>query len=171
MDIAAILMLVVTLAGSVLMMLALLFGVFGLPLVYGKRIASWTEGKSTLDAWSTIEQGASRGFFQVFPATYLVEEQFQSNRPPRQAWEYATALFTSGWGRKVLHRDQHGLAVSYRFLPFLGTDFGWIGLILVEPYGPGSMIRVRFRTTYMWPVFTFFLKLRLKMYVLRRLSM
>jgi len=171
MDIAMIVVLVVVIGGGALMMFALLFGVFGLPMVYGKRIASWTEGKSTVDAWTAIEQGGTRSFFQVFPASYLVEEQVQSFRPPPQAWEYATALFSSGWGRKVLHRDQHGLVVSYRFLPFLGTDLGWIGVLLVQPNGPGSIISTRFRTTYMWPVFTFFLKIRLKMYVLRRLAL
>jgi len=106
----------------------------------------------------------------LFPATYLFEEVIQSRLPMPQALEHVNALFASGWGRKVLGRDQEGVVFSYRMLPFLATDAGWIGVVLAEPQGYSTVLHLRMRTTYLLPVITFFLSLRIRLWLPRRLA-
>ena len=139
-----------------------------LPLVMKKRIDGWTEGKANPQIWEALEQGATRGWFQVRPASYLYESELATPLPPGQALHKIHAFFSSGWGRKVLSTDNQSVVFSLRFFPFLAADLGWIGAAWAYQGPQGTAVRFRFRSTYMLPVITFFLSFRLRLYVLNR---
>jgi len=136
------------------------------PRTIATKISRWTQGKSALEAYEAIAEGASRAHFQVMPSSFLYEEVWEGGP---QALADIVAAFGAGWGREVLHSDADGAVVSLRRLPFLAVDIGWIGVLLVKTDGEKASVRARFRTTYMMPVFTFFLSLVLKTGVLRGL--
>jgi hypothetical protein len=139
------------------------------PRLTNKKIARWTEGSTCFEAWEAIEKGATRGGFQIRPASFLYEVDKVTPYPPEQALSVVAQAFSSGWGRKVLMCEPNAVVVQMRFFPWAAVDFGWVGVAWAFPNGPGSTMKFRFRTTYMWPVITFFLSLRLKMWVLDRL--
>jgi hypothetical protein len=166
-DVGLVVVVVIVIGVSLAALFVLLGSFVGLPLLLKKRIATWTQGPSSRQAWGAIEQGATRGFFQFFPATFLEEQVVMSPRPLPQALEHVASIFASGWGRKVHLRDAEGIVVSVRYLPFLATDIGWVGVVLAQPQPQGTALHIRFRTTYMLPVFTFFLGIRLRIYYVR----
>ena len=155
----------------VAVVVGLVFGVFLLlPLLWRGRIKRWTEGRSAAEAWATLERGATRGAFQFFPASFLYDTEILTTLPSPQALHVVAEQFSGGWGRSVLHRDAQGVVVSYRFLPWIAADMGWIGAVIASAEPHGTRLRLRFRTTYMLPVITFFLTIRLKMYTLRTMD-
>lgn len=157
--------------GSVAALLPLVFvfvGIFLPPMVMKKRIAAWTEGKTNLQIWESLEQGSTKSWFQIRPASFLYETELATPMSPGQALHKVHTFFSSGWGRKVLSTDEQSVVFSMRYLPFLATDFGWIGAAWVYQTPAGTAVRLRFRSTYMWPVITIFLTFRLQMYVINR---
>ncbi len=145
-----------------------LFGaMFGLPLLYNERIEAWTEGATPAEVYERLGEGAGTGGFMLRPASFMVEEVRVTPAPPAQVFEAASRLFGMGWGREVVAQDDTGLVLSMRFVRFVAMDLGWVGAMLVEPTEDGgSRVRYRFRTTYMWPVITFFLTIRLNLGVI-----
>jgi hypothetical protein len=148
-----------------------LFGVMlGFPLLYGKKIDGWTEGATPAEAYERLGEGATTSAFMVRPASFMVEGERRSTATPEQVVAQSVSLFSAGWGRAVHHQDATGMVGEMRFLKFLATDLGWVAAVVVQPSPDGgSVVRYRFRTTYMWPVITFFLTLRLNMHIIPHL--
>jgi len=168
-EITALLAIVLTFLIVPLLVIVPIVG-FGLlpPVLLRKRIEGWTKDRTPWEVWEGLEKGATRGGFQIRPASYLHEEDLSVPWPAEAALEQVARFFSAGWGRKVLGRDAQAVVFSMRFLPWIATDMGWIGVAWAFPNQQGTTVRFRFRTTYMWPVITFFLTLRLRLYVLNR---
>ena len=75
----------VGLALSFLPFLLVIVAVLLPPRLLKKRIASWTEGKTNQQVWDALEVGATRGGFQLRPATYLHEDELTTHQFPEQA--------------------------------------------------------------------------------------
>ena len=139
------------------------------PMLYRGRFAAWTEG-APREAYDRLADGATTGGFQVFPCSYMVEGHDTTHVAPDVVVEHLAQQFSSGWGRQMFTRDTTGVVGEIRFIKFLATDLGWIAAAVIEPTEDGgTVVHYRFRTTYMLPVITFFLSMRLNMHVLKRL--
>jgi len=151
-----------------LALFALLFGAMvGMPLIYNKRIDAWTADATPAEAYQKLGEGASTSGFMVRPASFMTEGTKVSAFPADQVLAHIAGRFTGGWGREVVTQDATGIVVQMRFLKFVAMDLGWVGAVVVEPAPEGgTRVHYRFRTTYMWPVITFFLTIRLNMHVI-----
>ena len=157
------------LACFALMIVAVVGAMVGLPLMYRSTFVSWTEGRTPREAWDAIAVGATRGFLQIRPGSYLYEDVFDTERTPADVLDHIAAKF-SGLLLSVLARDDEGIAVNMRFPPQAGP--GWVGVVLCEPADGGTRVRARFRSTYAFgvPVLTFFLSLQLRINLRRLLT-
>ncbi len=170
---AAELVVILSIFAAVLCPIALVFVILGAmvaaPFLYSGRLAAWTEG-SPREAYDRLGDGATTGGFQVFPCSYMVEGHDTTHVAPDIVVEHLAQQFSTGWGRQLFFRDDTGVVGEIRFIKFLATDLGWIAAAVIEPTADGgTTVHYRFRTTYMLPVITFFLSMRLNMHVLKRL--
>jgi hypothetical protein len=166
-DTSAILV-VLTMLGTMGCLLCIIFVPLSLmlllPLAYRKKCLSWTEGRTPAEAYEAIAVGATRGLFQIRPASYLHEVAFKTDKSPAEVLDQTAKSFTSIL-TQVINRDEGGIIVNMRFPPTLGP--GWVGVVLVEE----GKVRARFRSTYAFPfpVITFFLSLQLHLHLQRML--
>ncbi len=171
---AAELLVILSIVAAVLCPIAVIFGALGAmlaaPLLYRGKLASWTGGTTPLEAYELLGDGATTGVFMVRPCSFLVEGNLSSAAPPADVVAHLADQFSTGWGRQLFTRDDTGVVAEIRFIKALATDLGWIAAVVVDPADDGgSTVHYRFRTTYMLPVITFFLSMRLRMHVLVRL--
>jgi hypothetical protein len=171
---AAELLVILSIVAAVLCPVAVVFAALGAilaaPLLYRGTLASWTDGTTPLEAYEVLGDGATTGAFMVRPCSFLVEGNLSSGAAPAEVVAHLAEQFSTGWGRQLFTRDDTGVVGEIRFIHFLATDMGWIAAVVVDPAdGGGSTVHYRFRTTYMLPVITFFLTMRLRMHVLTKL--
>lgn len=171
---AAELLIILSIVAAVLCPVAVIFAALGAmlaaPLLYRGRLASWTDGTAPVEAYELLGDGATTGGFMVRPCSFLVEGNLSSDAPPAEVLDHLAGQFSTGWGRQLFTHDATGVVAEIRFIKALATDMGWIAAVVVDPSDDGgSVVHYRFRTTYMLPVITFFLSMRLRMHVLTKL--
>lgn len=171
---AAELLVILSIVAAVLCPIAVVFAALGAmlaaPLLYRGKLSSWTDGASPVEAYERLGDGAGTGGFMVLPCSFMVEGRETTPVAPADTVAHIADLFSTGWGRQLFTRDDTGAVGEIRFIKALATDMGWIAAVVVDPADEGgSVIHYRFRTTYMLPVITFFLAMRLRMHVLTKL--
>ena len=160
--------LALTILGSAGCMLCVIFVPLSLmlflPLAYRRTCLSWTEGRTPAEAYEAIARGATRGFIQIRPASYLHQVSFSTTKSVQEVLDQTERSFSS-FLTQIICRDEGGIIVNMRFPPTLGP--GWVGVVLVEQ----GKVHARFRSTYAFPfpVLTFFLSLQLRLHLQRML--
>ena len=144
-------------------------GLLGMPFLYAGKIRRWTEGRTPQEAFDALDEGATRGFIQIRPASYVYEEFFTTKTPAAKVLANTVHRYSLLLGR-VLAQDDTGVVVSEQFPPRVGL--GWVGVVLVQDKPDGTEVRARFRSTHTFliPVLTFFLSLQLRIHLRRVLD-
>ena len=135
MDILPTIALICPLLCVAFMGLLLAIGIIALPFMYAGRIRAWTDNRTPQEVFEALDEGATRGFIQIRPASYVYEEFFTTQTPVARVLGNTVQRYSLLLGR-VLAEDETGVVISERFPPSVGL--GWVGVVLAEPKADGT---------------------------------